>query len=158
MQDMGPSNPANPWTGGWTETLPLGEGGLDATSPLPGTNTLGTEGPTILTTPLEDEPVTFGLEFPLQNDNLIPDVLYVKTRNVDGGTLTSENALDAAVNWLGEGYREIAPGVFRSDERQFRMTESDLTDPRQGPHVHFESIGPDSKEILENSHVRIIDP
>jgi hypothetical protein len=81
-------------------------------------------------------------------------------RNTGGGAITAEQALDQAQNWLGAGYREIAPGVFRSadDLRQFRMTTSDLTDLTQGAHVHFESIGPDGRIILENSHVRITNP
>lgn len=46
MPDMGASNPANPWTGGWNETFDLDGGTIMATSPLAGTNTLGTTGPT----------------------------------------------------------------------------------------------------------------
>jgi len=42
--------------------------------------------------------------------------------------------------------------------RQFRMTTSDLSDVRQGVHVHFESIGPDGRTITENSHVGITNP
>jgi RHS repeat-associated protein len=84
------------------------------------------------------------------------------TRDISGGELTPEQALDAAEKYLGPGYKEIAPGVFRSDNgtgsKQFRMTSSDLTDPKQGAHVHFEYIGPDGKQIVENSHVKIIDP
>lgn len=82
------------------------------------------------------------------------------TRNVGGGEATPEQVLDAAEKYLGPGYKEISPGVFRSADRtnQFRMTDSDLTDPKQGPHVHFEYIGPDGKQIIENSHVRLIDP
>ena len=80
------------------------------------------------------------------------------TCNVSGGELTEDQALHAAQEWLGSGYREIAPGVYRSADgtRQFRMTASDLTDPRQGPHVHFEVIGPDGREIIENDHVLLI--
>lgn len=80
--------------------------------------------------------------------------------NVAGGNTTVENALTQAEVWLGPGYEEIAPGVYRSadDLRQFRMTTSDLTDPIQGPHVHFESIGPDGRTIIENSHVGLTNP
>jgi hypothetical protein len=37
-------------------------------------------------------------------------------------------ALSGAQRWLGPGYREIAPGVYRSADglRQFRMTTRDL--------------------------------
>jgi hypothetical protein len=77
--------------------------------------------------------------------------------NVAGGALRAEEALTQAEKYLGPGYEEIAPGVYRSADnaRQFRMTTSDLTDVKQGVHVHFESIGPDGRTITENSHVQI---
>jgi RHS repeat-associated protein len=88
-----------------------------------------------------------------------PDIIGIQ-RNVNGGASNFANAADAAENWLGPGYREIAPGVYRSSDglRQFRMTNSDLTDPRQGPHVHFEAIDPNGFDIIENSHLEILDP
>jgi hypothetical protein len=84
----------------------------------------------------------------------------IPVRNVGGGAATAANALKQAEKWLGPGYKEISPGVYRSagGTRQFRITDSDLLDPRQGPHVHFESIGPDGRIIEENSHVGITDP
>jgi RHS repeat-associated protein len=80
--------------------------------------------------------------------------------NVGGGVTTAENALTQAEKYLGHGCKEISPGVYRSADgaRQFRMTNSDLLDPRQGPHVHFEAIGPDGRTIIENSHVTITNP
>ncbi|MBI1877523.1 MAG: hypothetical protein HYR94_04710 [Chloroflexi bacterium] len=89
-----------------------------------------------------------------------PVIVPATTRNVSGGSMTSAEALEAGANWLGIGYREIAPGVYRSADgkRQFRITTSDLTDPRQGSHAHFESIGSDGRTIIENSHVQIVDP
>lgn len=80
--------------------------------------------------------------------------------NIGGGRLTAEKALEFAEKWLGKGYKEMAEGVFRSADglRQFRMTVSDLLDPRQGPHVHFEAISPNGREIIENSHVGITNP
>lgn len=80
--------------------------------------------------------------------------------NIGGGITTVESALGNAQKWLGPGYKEIAPGVYRSADntRQFRMTVSDLTDSRQGPHVHFEAISPDGRTIIENSHVAITNP
>lgn len=67
-----------------------------------------------------------------------------------GGTLRGEDVLSAGERWLGEGYREIAPGVYRSADgtRQFRMTPADLGDSQ--PHVHFEYIRPDGR--TENAH------
>jgi hypothetical protein len=75
------------------------------------------------------------------------------TYNVHGGSATPEQALEQGEQWLGPGYREIAPGVYRSADnaRQFRMTDSDLMAP--DPHVHFKAIGPDGREIIENSHL-----
>jgi len=80
-------------------------------------------------------------------------------RNIGGGEITSKQTLDAAQKWLGEDYKEIAPGVYRSKDgsRQFRITTDDLTDPK-GVHVHFESIDADGRTILENDHVYITDP
>jgi len=80
--------------------------------------------------------------------------------NIGGGRLTAEKALEFAEKWLGKDYKEIAEGVFRSADglRQFRMTVSDLLDPRQEPHVHFEAISPNGREIIENSHVGITNP
>jgi hypothetical protein len=59
-----------------------------------------------------------------------------------------------AERWLGPEYREIRPGIFRSKDnlRQFRMVDKDILF-KGGPHVHFEAIGPDGREIIENSHV-----
>jgi hypothetical protein len=84
------------------------------------------------------------------------DQAFFKRRDLVGATMSDDEVLDVAAFWLGEDYHEIAPGVFRSRTypgRQFRMTTSDLADPRQGPHVHFEKVGPDGRSILENWHV-----
>jgi len=80
--------------------------------------------------------------------------------NVASGAVTAEEALTQAEKYLGPGYKEIAPGVYRSADnaRQFRMTTSDPTDVKQGIHVHFESVGPDGRTITENSHVGITNP
>lgn len=80
--------------------------------------------------------------------------------NVHGGQVTATEALAAAEKWLGKGYKEIAPGVFRSADggRLFRMTDADiLFQGSGGPHVHFESIGADGRTIVENSHVYLKD-
>ena len=79
--------------------------------------------------------------------------------DVAGGSATARQALDGAVKWLGEGYTEFRKNIFRSADgsRQFRMQPSDLTSKKQGPHVHFESIGPDGRKITENSHVKLED-
>jgi RHS repeat-associated protein len=91
---------------------------------------------------------------------VVASTLFRGTQNVAGGATTAENALAQAGKYLGDGYSEIAPGVYRSADgaRQFRMTTSDLLDATQGPHVHFESIAPNGRTIIENSHVTITNP
>jgi RHS repeat-associated protein len=83
------------------------------------------------------------------------------TRQTQGGKATPGQALSGAEEYLGKGYTEIAPGVYRSadGQRQFRMTDSDLTGTHgdMGSHVHFESIGGNGRDILENSHVQIME-
>jgi RHS repeat-associated protein len=75
--------------------------------------------------------------------------------DVAAGTLSDEDVVGAAERWLGEGYEEIAPGVYRSADgtRQFRMTDSDLG--AANPHVHFESVGPGGSGNTENAHVNL---
>lgn len=79
--------------------------------------------------------------------------------NIGGGDGTMEEILRNAERWLGPGYKHLGPGRYRSEDntRQFRMRDGDLTDSKQGPHVHFECIGPNGRDIIENSHVNILD-
>jgi RHS repeat-associated protein len=83
----------------------------------------------------------------------------IATRNIQGGKTTARAVLKGAERWLGPGYKEVAPGVYRSADgsRQFRMTLDDLTDPRGG-HVHFESVAPDGRQFIENAHIQLVDP
>lgn len=83
----------------------------------------------------------------------------------DGAKLSTGVALDAAVEHLGPGYKEIAPGVFKSADgtRMVRMTNSDLarTSNHAGaPHMNFEAgqtvTKPNGKEQFiskENKHI-----
>ncbi|GAB6188181.1 hypothetical protein JCM17478_36830 [Thermopirellula anaerolimosa] len=74
------------------------------------------------------------------------------------GPVSPDVALSSAEKWLGAGYKEIAPGVYRSaDGRQFRMTTSDLlpTHGNVGPHVHFEVPNPAGGPPLENLHLPV---
>jgi uncharacterized protein RhaS with RHS repeats len=77
------------------------------------------------------------------------------TRQLHGGRASVDAILRGAEKWLGNGYKEIAPGVYRSADnaRQFRMKNGDLG--HKNPHVHFEAIADDGRTILENSHVYI---
>jgi hypothetical protein len=87
----------------------------------------------------------------------VPPISAKGLGNVSGGATTADNVLKQAEKYLGPGYRQIDAGVYRSADgtRQFRMTDRDLTDPKQGPHVHFEAVGPDGRTTTENSHVTI---
>lgn len=75
------------------------------------------------------------------------------------GPVDPTTALSGADKFLGAGYKEIAPGVFRSADglRQFRMTPRDLlpTHGNIGPHVHFEIPNPSGGPPLENLHLPI---
>ena len=75
------------------------------------------------------------------------------------GPVDPTTALGGAEKWLGQGYREIAPGVFRSADglRQFRMTPRDLLPTRGniGPHVHFEALDGAGK-VIENLHLPVL--
>jgi hypothetical protein len=75
------------------------------------------------------------------------------------GPLKPDVALKAAQRWLGAGYKEIAPGVYRSADglRQFRMTTSDLVGAqgKLGSHVHFEALNARGV-VVENLHVPLL--
>ncbi len=75
------------------------------------------------------------------------------------GPVSPDVALRGAEKFLGPGYKEIEPGVFRSADglRQFRMTTRDLlpTHGNIGPHVHFEIPNPSGGPPLENLHLPI---
>ncbi|MEO5984203.1 MAG: hypothetical protein ABIP80_01790, partial [Ferruginibacter sp.] len=64
---------------------------------------------------------------------------------------------------LGKGYKEIAPGVFRSADglKQFRMTSnSDLIGKgmKGVPHVHIEVFDPRNlSDAVKNYHIPIKD-
>jgi hypothetical protein len=68
-------------------------------------------------------------------------------------------ALVGAEKFLGAGYKEIAPGIFRSADglRQFRMTPRDLLPApgNIGPHVHFEALNK-AGQVIENLHLPVL--
>lgn len=68
--------------------------------------------------------------------------------DIAAGAIQEGDVLGAAERWLGEGYREIASGVYRSadDARQFRATPSDLGAAQ--PHVHLNRLDRAGKAIL----------
>jgi hypothetical protein len=76
-----------------------------------------------------------------------------------GGGISADMALESGAKWVGKGYKEVAPGVFRSSDglRQFRMMTEDLVGAHGdiGPHVHFESLNPLGR-VIENNHVPLL--
>jgi hypothetical protein len=75
------------------------------------------------------------------------------------GPVSPATALAGAEKFLGAGYKEIAPGIFRSADglRQFRMTPRDLlpTHGNIGPHVHFEALNK-AGQVIENLHLPVL--
>jgi len=98
-------------------------------------------------------------------DNVSSVAVKSAARLTDGMKATSNQALGLAEDFLGQGYKEIAPGVFRSKDglRQVRMTANDLNDIR-GAHFNFETgitttthNGRETFKVSENIHVFITD-
>lgn len=83
----------------------------------------------------------------------------------NGDSLKTNDALDAAQDFLGDGYKEVSSGVFKSADgtSMVRMTDSDLakTGNHAGsPHMNFEkgttATKPNGKETFNsktNVHV-----
>jgi RHS repeat-associated protein len=92
-------------------------------------------------------------------------------RPADGSAMHTDEALDAASAYLGDGYTQVDSGVFRSADggRQVRMTNSDLSKTSNhagAPHMNFEEgqtvIKPNGKATFipnkdGNSHVYLPD-
>jgi len=83
----------------------------------------------------------------------------------DGQRLSSDEALDAALDVLGPGYREIDTRVFLSSDgqRMVRFTDNDLNAPN-GPHFNFERghwrtdrRGRGAFDSRENKHIYLDD-
>ncbi|MBL7914759.1 MAG: hypothetical protein JNL49_06900 [Bacteroidia bacterium] len=81
-----------------------------------------------------------------------------KTLQLTTKARTAERGLEIGERFLGPGYKEIAPGVFRSTNelKQFRMTDSDILGKKGkiGPHFHFEFLD-DYGNYLKNYHMPI---
>lgn len=84
---------------------------------------------------------------------------------VDKTLLSTNEALDAAVKWVGRGYSEDprTKGRFisKDGERVARMGDSDITGAHGGgPHMNFEKLAPNPAKpgrymVTENRHVYI---
>ncbi len=75
----------------------------------------------------------------------VPDPVMDKL--VDGTTMTTNDALDLATEFLGKGYSEPVPGsgrfVSADGTRVFRMGDNDILGRHGGgPHVNFELLEP----------------
>ena len=73
------------------------------------------------------------------------DVAEPTTKLVDGKTMNTDDALDAASDYLGEGYIDMGNGRYVSADgtRQVRFTDSDLTiinNHAGAPHINFETL------------------
>jgi hypothetical protein len=77
-------------------------------------------------------------------------------KHVDGGMATVEQALDGAVRWLGDHYKDMGGGRYLSADglRQFRMTAHELIKSIE-KHVHFESFDKAGGSIVESNYVRL---
>lgn len=83
----------------------------------------------------------------------------------NGDSLPTDRALDVAIEHLGDGYTEVASGVFKSADgnNMVRMTDSDLarTNNHAGaPHINIETgntvtkpNGRESFNSLDNKHI-----
>ncbi|HEX2058445.1 MAG TPA: RHS repeat-associated core domain-containing protein [Actinomycetota bacterium] len=73
------------------------------------------------------------------------DVIKYGDELFDGARMGTDDALRAAEDWLGPGYREVEPGVFRSADgtKQVRMKDGDIQgDHAGGPHMNFDTLTP----------------
>ncbi|WP_304670281.1 polymorphic toxin MafB class 1 [Neisseria polysaccharea] len=79
-------------------------------------------------------------------------------------TLSSDEALDAGIKYLGSEYKEIGKsgsGVYRNKAgtRQFRIDNNSLEGNHAPnvPHIHLERIDSNKKKPLTNNHIPIKD-
>ncbi|MBP8892700.1 MAG: hypothetical protein KBH09_10120 [Saprospiraceae bacterium] len=82
--------------------------------------------------------------------------LGAKTLQLTSKARTAEKGLEIGGRFLGTGYKEIVPGVFRSSDglRQFRMTDADIL--HSSPHFNFEIFSPNNfNKPIKNYHMPI---
>jgi hypothetical protein len=99
-----------------------------------------------------------------------PDHTNAATRNLpDGRILRMADIKAERLKFLGPGYKQVAPGKWRSVDgaRQFRMKPNDYlgnhphpSSPHYiGPHAHFEFLQPNAAgtgfNVLKNVHVAV---
>jgi hypothetical protein len=87
-------------------------------------------------------------------------------RLFDGMELSTDNALDVAIDFLGEGYRDVGNGRYLSADglRQVRMADDDILGLHAGgPHMNFETRTPipgrpGRFQVVEILHIYLVDP
>ena len=90
-----------------------------------------------------------------------PTIKTKKYTLQDEQTLDENEALDAAIDFLGEGYEDMGNGRFKSVDslRQIRMGNKDLLgEHADGPHINFEEYTPSTLRIgkydrINNLHI-----
>lgn len=97
---------------------------------------------------------------------LVHNACGVEFENIKNGTtLTTNQALDAAEDFLGKGYKDLGNGRFVSADgtRQVRMGDSDILGKHgNGPHINFETLAPNPNKpgkmmIINNKHIYLKD-
>lgn len=81
--------------------------------------------------------------------------------------MTTDDALEAAQQWVGPGYTEPVAGsgrfVSSDGQRVVRMGTRDITGQHSGgPHMNFERLGPNPAKpgkpmVTDNHHVFLTD-
>jgi hypothetical protein len=94
-------------------------------------------------------------------DRVIAETLAGRGNLTSQFTLSSNEALDTGIKWVGDGYKELDSGVYRSVDnlRQFRMDNGSLAGAHSPgvPHVHLETYKADTGRFHANNHIRIAD-
>ena len=83
----------------------------------------------------------------------------------NGQKLSTNEALDAAIDFLGKGYKDTGNGRFVSEDgtRVVRMGNNDiLGNHGGGPHMNFETMEPNpakpgKMQIIDNKHIYLED-
>ena len=73
------------------------------------------------------------------------DDVIAAVKEMDGVTKSVDDALDLAIDFLGEGYVYMGNGRFVSADglRQVRMADEDIMGKHGGgPHINFNLLGP----------------
>jgi hypothetical protein len=95
-------------------------------------------------------------------DKIIVETLASPGRNITSNfAISSNEATEMGLKWLGDGYKELDRGVYRSMDnfRQFRMDGNSLDGAHAPfvPHVHLETYTKSTGKFDVNNHIRLSD-